>query len=52
MLVHRNAAWIPVIEATEGTTLVVAVGALHLPGETGILNLLQQQGYSLTRAAF
>ncbi|WP_375697932.1 TraB/GumN family protein [Pseudophaeobacter sp. TrK17] len=52
MLVHRNAAWIPVIEATQGTTLVVAVGALHLPGETGILNLLQQQGYSLTRAAF
>lgn len=27
----------------------VAVGALHLPGEEGILSLLQQQGYTVTR---
>ena len=27
----------------------VAVGALHLPGESGILNLLDQQGYAITR---
>lgn len=27
----------------------VAVGALHLSGETGILNLLADQGYSVTR---
>ncbi|WP_281954990.1 TraB/GumN family protein [Pseudophaeobacter arcticus] len=52
MLVRRNAAWIPVIEATEGNNLVVAVGTLHLPGKTGVLNLLKQQGYSLTRATF
>ena len=25
----------------------VAVGALHLPGETGLLNLLEQRGYTL-----
>ena len=25
----------------------VAVGALHLPGETGLLNLLRQQGYTV-----
>jgi len=25
----------------------VAVGALHLPGEDGLLNLLEQQGYTL-----
>jgi len=27
----------------------VAVGALHLPGETGLLNLLEQQGYTVRR---
>lgn len=32
---------------TEGRTLI-AVGALHLPGERGIVNLLRQAGYKLT----
>jgi uncharacterized protein len=27
----------------------VAVGALHLPGETGVLRLLEQRGYTVTR---
>ena len=27
----------------------IAVGAVHLPGERGILNLLVQQGYAITR---
>jgi len=27
----------------------IAVGALHLPGETGLLNLLAERGYSLER---
>lgn len=27
----------------------VAIGALHLPGEQGVLNLLQSKGYTLTR---
>ncbi|MGH6944671.1 MAG: TraB/GumN family protein, partial [Geminicoccaceae bacterium] len=27
----------------------VAVGALHLPGEQGILNLLARKGYTVTR---
>lgn len=27
----------------------VAIGALHLPGELGVLNLLQSKGYRLTR---
>ncbi|MFY0310378.1 TraB/GumN family protein [Leisingera sp. D0M16] len=52
LLDQRNQAWIPVIEAAEGDLLVVAAGALHLPGETGVLNLLQQQGYTLERAPF
>ncbi|UWQ25782.1 TraB/GumN family protein [Leisingera aquaemixtae] len=52
LLDQRNRAWIPVIEAAGAGTLVVAAGALHLPGENGVLNLLQQQGYSLERAPF
>jgi len=32
----------------EGSTFV-AVGALHLPGEEGILRLLEKKGYSVTR---
>lgn len=52
LLDQRNQAWIPVIEAAEGSMIVVAAGALHLPGETGVLSLLQQQGYTLERAPF
>ena len=49
---QRNRDWIPVIEAAEGNKIVVAVGALHLQGEVGVLNLLEQQGYTLERAPF
>lgn len=52
LLVQRNEAWIPVIEATRGDSLVVAVGALHLPGESGVLARLQKRGYLLERSAF
>ncbi|MFW8594507.1 TraB/GumN family protein [Cribrihabitans neustonicus] len=48
----RNRAWLPVIEATEGTHIVVAAGALHLPGDNGLLNLLARAGYRLARAPF
>jgi uncharacterized protein YbaP (TraB family) len=27
----------------------VAIGALHLPGEDGVLHLLEQRGYTVTR---
>lgn len=52
LLDQRNRNWIPVIEATEADRIVLAVGALHLPGENGLLNLLQQAGYRLQRAPF
>ncbi|WP_171052545.1 TraB/GumN family protein [Ruegeria sediminis] len=52
ILDHRNRAWLPVIQATRGQVLVVAVGAGHLPGKAGLLNLLKQRGYSLTRTEF
>ncbi|WP_112311746.1 TraB/GumN family protein [Pseudogemmobacter bohemicus] len=49
MMIRRNQAWIPVIEAAaaEGP-LVVAFGALHLSGEEGVLNLLARNGWTLT----
>lgn len=51
LLEERNRNWIPVIEAAKGDTIVVAAGALHLPGQMGVLKLLEQQGYALTRAS-
>lgn len=52
LLKERNTAWLPVIEAHEGNSIAVAVGALHLPGEFGLLNLLSGAGYTIERAAF
>ncbi|MBT8153787.1 TraB/GumN family protein [Epibacterium ulvae] len=52
LLKERNTTWMPVIESFEGNTIAVAVGALHLPGEFGLLNLLSDAGYSIERAAF
>ncbi|WP_235811441.1 TraB/GumN family protein [Tritonibacter multivorans] len=49
MLLGRNAAWIPVIEATEGDQIVIGVGAMHLPGKGGVLDLLTKAGYQLAR---
>lgn len=49
----RNRAWIPVIEAAAAEGPVVAAfGALHLPGEEGVLNLLAGRGWALERLAF
>ena len=49
LLVNRNIAWIPVIEeaAANGKTLAL-FGAAHLPGEYGVLNLLEQNGWTVT----
>ncbi|MGP3695871.1 TraB/GumN family protein [Rhodobacter sp. NSM] len=48
LISRRNKAWLPVIEkaATEGP-VIVAVGALHLPGRQGILELLSVAGYEV-----
>lgn len=49
MLVTRNVKWIPVIEkAIQEKASFFAVGAAHLGGKQGVLNLLKQQGYTLT----
>lgn len=44
----RNLAWMPQIlpYLEEGNTFM-AVGALHLPGENGLLDLLKAEGYKL-----
>lgn len=50
MLVERNHNWIPVIEEAlrdEGTAMVL-VGVAHLPGEDGLLALLEARGYSVS----
>lgn len=48
LMVARNTAWIPVIEAAAADGPVFAAfGALHLAGEGGVLNLLAQNGWDV-----
>lgn len=48
MIYHRNATWAKKLPAIMKTTpTFIAVGALHLPGEKGLLNLLKKQGYKV-----
>ena len=51
IIVQRNHNWVPqIIERLEGEgDYFIAVGAGHLPGEEGVIALLQAQGYSVTR---
>jgi len=44
----RNRAWIPVLlDAAADGPVFTAFGALHLSGEEGVLNLLQNEGFTL-----
>jgi len=48
LLYNRNRNWIPVIEDyLKSEVIFIAVGAGHLPGEYGVVNLLREQGYVL-----
>ncbi len=50
MMIKRNRAWIPVIEAAAAEGPVFAAfGSLHLSGEDGVLNLLHEAGFALER---
>lgn len=51
IIVQRNQNWIPqILGILEGEgTVFVAVGSGHMPGETGIINLLREEGLEVTR---
>lgn len=51
ILDERNKNWMPRILARKEKRIVVAVGAAHLPGNEGVLNLLRKKGYTLTQVA-
>lgn len=52
MVIRRNRSWIaPIEEAAAQGPVVVVVGALHLPGEEGVLNLLAGNGWTVTPLA-
>lgn len=52
MMAQRNRGWIPVIEAAAADGPVLAAfGALHLAGDEGVLQLLQEAGFTVERLA-
>lgn len=52
LLEGRNRNWMRHILEFRDQTAVIAVGAAHFHGESGLLNLLTIEGYVLERAAF
>ncbi len=49
LLDNRNKNWMTKLpEIFEGGSCFVAVGALHLPGENGLVSLLRNAGYTVT----
>lgn len=50
LLFNRNQKWIPVIEAAiKEEPTFFAVGAGHLAGEKGVIQLLKDKGYEITK---
>jgi uncharacterized protein len=49
LLYRRNHNWVTKLKTLlPDRTLLVAVGAGHLPGEQGVINLLRKEGYTVT----
>lgn len=49
LLYHRNENWVRKLrDLMPGRSLVIAVGAGHLPGERGLIDLLRKAGYTVT----
>lgn len=48
ILENRNAAWEPkIMDLVDGRDAVLAVGAAHLSGESGVLRALERMGYTV-----
>jgi uncharacterized protein YbaP (TraB family) len=49
LLYHRNENWVKKLkDILPGKSLVIAVGAGHLPGDKGVISLLRKAGYTVT----
>jgi hypothetical protein len=49
LVTRRNRSWLPVLEdAARHGPVLAAFGALHLPGDTGVLALLAGRGFAIT----
>lgn len=49
LLNNRNKKWIdPIKKTIRKNKTFIAVGAAHLPGENGVINLLRKEGYTVT----
>lgn len=49
LLYHRNQNWVEKLKTLlPAKSLLIAVGAGHLPGDKGVLNLLRKEGYKVT----
>ena len=52
LLNNRNYNWVEKLKKLmPGKSLVVAVGAGHLPGDKGVINLLRKAGFTVTPIA-
>ncbi|AZQ66132.1 TraB/GumN family protein [Silicimonas algicola] len=48
LLVGRNQSWEPlIVDMVDGKNAVIAVGAAHLSGESGVLRSLERAGYDI-----
>jgi uncharacterized protein YbaP (TraB family) len=49
LLYHRNQNWVEKLKTLlPDASILIAVGAGHLPGEKGVINLLRKEGYKVT----